>query len=104
MNNSSVFVSKIQHLLVSYLLKNGSIDLLLPDGIKLEIGIIQENSEGELVINDDYCYVSATRDNKSVLLDSYNLGLQFEEKSDTIVFEDQVISENGDLFRRLDVV
>jgi hypothetical protein len=51
MNNSSVFVSKIQHLLVSYLLKNGSIDLLLPDGIKLEIGIIQENSEGELVIN-----------------------------------------------------
>ena len=104
MNNSSVFVSKIQYLLVSHLLKNGSINLILPDGIELEIGIIQENSEGELVMEDKYCYVVATRDNKSILLDSYNLGLQFEDNDDTIIFEDKVLSEDGNVVRRLDVV
>ena len=104
MNNSLVFVSKIQHLLVSHLLKNGSINLILPDGIELEIGIIQENSEGELVMEDKYCYVVATRDNKSILLDSYNLGLQFEDNDDTIIFEDKVLSEDGNVVRRLDVV
>ena len=104
MNNSSVFVSKIQYLLVSHLLKNGSINLILPDGIELEIGITQENSEGELVMEDKYCYVVATRDNKSILLDSYNLGLQFEDNDDTIIFEDKVLSEDGNVVRRLDVV
>jgi hypothetical protein len=104
MSNSLVFVSKIQHLLVSHLLKNGSINLILPDGIELEIGIIQENSEGELVMDDKYCYVVATRDNKSILLDSYNLGLQFEDNDDTIIFEDRVLSEEGNVVRRLDVV
>lgn len=104
MSNSLVFVSKIQHLLVSHLLKNGSINLILPDGIELEIGIIQENSEGELVMDDKYCYVVATRDNKSILLDSYNLGLQFEDNDDTIIFEDKVLSEEGNVVRRLDVV
>ena len=55
-------------------------------------------------MEDKYCYVVATRGNKSILLDSYNLGLQFEDDDDTIIFEDKVLSEEGTVVRRLDVV
>jgi hypothetical protein len=97
-------MNKLQYLLVSELLKNGSVELLLPDGITLQVGILQEDKMGDLRKAKDYCYVVATRDGKSTILDSYNLGLQFEAEEHTIIYEDEDLNENGDLIRSLDVV
>jgi hypothetical protein len=102
MKNSKA--KKIQRLVVSQLLDVGTVEILLPDGIVLEIGITQEDKEGEFTKTDDYCYVVATRDKKTTILDSYNLGLQYEENTDTIVCEGGSVDTDGSPIRFLDVV
>ena len=101
---SNAKASKLQYLLIKQLLDKGSVELVLPDGIVLEIGIVQEDKYGQLKKANDYCYVVATRDNKSTLIDSYNLGLQFESEEDSIIFESQSIDENGHKMRMMEVV
>lgn len=102
MNNAKA--RKLQYLLISELLNRGSVEIALPDGITLEIGILQEDETGKLKKADDYCYVVATRRDKSTLLDSFNLGIQFEPEDDTIVCEDERLDPDGKLIRTLDVV
>jgi hypothetical protein len=102
MNNAKA--RKLQYLLITSLLESGTVELLLPDGIMLEIGITQENKEGDLVKADDYCYVVATKDRKTAILDSYNLGLQFEKTEDTIVYEGETTDRNGCTISVLDIV
>lgn len=102
MNNAKT--RKLQYLLIQQLLNTGTVELILPDGITLEIGIIQENEFGEAKKADNYCYVVASRDGKTAILDSYDLGLQYEADEDTIVCEDEVVDKNGKLVRTLDVV
>ena len=102
MNNAKA--RKLQYLLISELLDKGSVELILPDGVVLEIGIIQEDEFGEIKKTDDYCYVVATRQGKSTLLDSYNLGLQFEDDEDSIIFEDKMCDANGKQLRVVEVI
>lgn len=98
-------VSKLQYLLIKNLLKDGSIELLLPDGVKLEIGITQEDEFGKQKKSDGYCYVVASKDKRSVMMDSIrNLGLQYQGEEHTIICEDEVLDEDGTLVRVLDVV
>jgi hypothetical protein len=97
-------MNKIQALLISHLSKHGHIELLLPDGVIVEIGVNQEKENGDIIIKDDYCWVIASRQDRSVSIDSYNLGLSFSDDSRTIVFEDRYIDQDGEQVRRLDVV
>lgn len=97
--------NKIQSLLVSHLLKHGQIELHLPDGLVLEIGVTQEDQNGDLVVKDDYCWVIATRkDKSSTCIDNYNLGVRFDDRENILIFEDSFINQDGDKVRRLDVV
>tara|TARA_Y100000034_G_scaffold127552_1_gene180491 strand:- start:1333 stop:1641 length:309 start_codon:yes stop_codon:yes gene_type:complete len=102
MNKSKA--AKLQYLLIHQLLKKGSVELLLPDGVTIEIGITQEDQFGDIHREDDYCYVVASRDGKSVMLDSFNLGLQYEPEDHTIIYEEETIDEDGRLVLSLDVV
>lgn len=95
---------KLQYLMITQLLEQGSVQLILPDGVRLDIGILQEDKYGNLTKTDDYCYVVASRDGKTAILDSYNLGLQYEAKEDTIIFEDEVLDQNGKSIKVMDVV
>ena len=65
---------KIQALLISHLIKFGHIDLRLPDGMVVEIGIDQEGSNGNLVKKDDYCWVMASQGNRATTIDPFNPG------------------------------
>lgn len=94
---------KLQYLLISELLKQGTVELLLPDGMTLEIGIVQED-KGKLIKSENYCYVVASRDCESALIDSYGLGLEFESEETTILYDDEILDENGRMIRRFDVV
>ena len=95
----------IQSLLIKHLMKKGQIELLLPDGVKLEIGVMQLDKEGDLVnCIENYCYVVANREDKKLLLDSYNVGLQFTDTKDTMLFDDVTIGINGEAVRRLEVI
>ena len=96
--------NKLQYLLVQYLMKHGQIELLLPDGVKLEIGLTQEDQNGKIVKKDDYCWVITSREGRSTSLDAYNMGLRFEDDEKCIVMEDQFLDQNGEKVRRLDVV
>lgn len=96
--------NKIQSLLVSHLLKHGQIELLLPDGVILEIGITQEGKDGEIVKKDDYCWVITSRNDRSANIDSYNLGLRFNDGGNILVLEDSFTDKNGEPVRRVDVI
>jgi hypothetical protein len=95
--------NKIQSLLITHLLKYGQIELKLPDGMTLEIGVTQEE-DNQIKIVEDYCWVITSRNNRSTNMDSFNMGLRFEDEEDIIVFEDRFITDTGDTIRRLDVV
>ena len=95
---------KIQHLLIDYLLKHGQIELLLPDGVVLEIGVTQEDETGGFVVKDDYCWVMATHKDRSAAIDPYNLGLKFSDDGKNFVLEDKFVDQHGVEVRRVDVV
>lgn len=95
---------KLQYLIINQLLKEGTVSIILPDGVTLEIGITQEDEHGGLQKTEDYCYVVASRGNKSVMLDSFNLGLQFEADDDTIICETDLPDDDGTVMRAFDVV
>jgi hypothetical protein len=96
--------AKIQELIVKHLKDHGTLDIILPDGIVLEIGCTQTDKKGNIVHADDYCYVVAAREDKKTLLDSYNIGLSFSETGDTIVFEEAGLDDYGSPVRRVDVI
>lgn len=96
--------NKIQQMLVEHLLKNGQIELVLPDGVILEIGLTQEAPNGELKIKDDYCWIIATHGGRSTSLDPYNMGLRFSEDEHLLVLDDTFTDHKGEQVRRLDVV
>lgn len=100
---NSAKLRKLQYLLIRQLLDEGSVELALPDGITLEIGIVQEDQNG-IKKTDDYCYVMASRDGKATILDSYNLGVQFVPDENTIICEDEMMIDDGTVVETLDVV
>ena len=86
---------KIQHLLITHLLDKGYIELTLPDGMVLEMGIVQEDKFGKLKKTDDYSWVIATQKNRSVSMDSYNLALSYTDNNDNLIVEDTSEDYNG---------
>jgi hypothetical protein len=95
--------NKLQALLINHLLKNGSVKLLLPDGIEVEIGINQLDENGELKQTEDYCWVTASQKDRMTILDSYNLGLRFNGDNKALVFEDEFVNKEGEKIRRFDI-
>lgn len=96
--------NKIQSMIVEHLMKHGQIQLLLPDNVKLEIGITQENQTGDFVKKEDYCWVMASREDRTACIDSFNLGLRFADDSKSLILEDSIVNQDGEQIRRLDVV
>ena len=96
--------NKIQALLIGHLQKHGMLRLLLPDGIILEIGTNQIGDNGNLVNVDNYCWVIASKEDKMAVLDSYNLGVRFNQESKSLIFDETVVNNEGEKIRKLDVV
>jgi len=96
--------SKLQSLLITQLTKHGSIKLVLPDNVTVEIGINQLDSSGDFVNTEDYCWVIASREDRMAVLDSYNLGVRFANEENTLIFEDEFVTSEGEKLKRLDVV
>lgn len=90
---------KIQHLLISYLLEEGHIELKLPDGITLEVGLMKEGKDGTLEINDDYCWLIASQKNREVSIDSFNLAMRYQDGNGKIILEDSAVDEDGQKMR-----
>lgn len=103
MSKSKSKTKKIQELLVKHLLDCGTIELRLPDGVSLEIDITKDGKHG-VEIADDYCYVKASRDGNSTMIDTYNMGLQYSEDEKTIVCVDTSVDAKGRLVKTLDIV
>ena len=92
---------KIQHLLITHLLKEGTIDLTLPDGIRLEVGITQEGKDGYQRIADNYCWVTASHGDRETSIDSYGLEVKFQNG---YVVQDDVFTDEGQHVQFVDVV
>lgn len=86
---------KIQHLLITHLLEVGFIKLALPDGMQIELGILKEDKYGDLKKKDDYCWVIASQKEREVSIDSFNLGLRYNEEIGKMIVED-VREVNGE--------
>ena len=77
---------KIQYMLITHLLKEGSIEIALPHGMRLGLGLTKEGKHGTNIC-DNYCWLTAEQDDKKISLDSYNLGLEFS--TDRLVFDSE---------------
>lgn len=95
---------KIQDLLIKHLSDEGQIQLLLPDGMILELGITQEDKHGNLIKTDDYSWAIVTQKGRDVSIDSYSQGLRFEDDPKKLIFEDSYITDDGEARRLLSVV
>jgi Zn-finger protein len=84
--------------------KYGSLKILLPDNVELEIGTTQEDKYGKEVKSDNYCYVIATKENKATVLDSFNLGIRFSNDDDNCILDDTFVDSEGNYIRQLNVV
>jgi len=96
--------NKIQSMLISHLMKYGTIQLKLPDNVTLEIGITAEDKEGNIKKTEDYCWVIAAQENRATCLDSYNIGIRFDDEKKAIVLDDSFIDCEGNQIRQLNVV
>jgi hypothetical protein len=96
--------SKLQSMIITQLVKNGSVEIFLPDGVVLEVGITQVGRNGEIEKLDDYCWVIASRGDRQASLDKYNLGLRFDDEDHALVMDDRFTDDRGRAVRRLDVV
>lgn len=96
---------KIQQLLILHLLEEGHIQLNLPDGMKVELGIVKEGKHGTLKKQDDYCWLIAQHKDREVSIDSYNLGLRFADTDSKMLIEDSIDEiEDGHQMRSFCVV
>lgn len=96
--------NKIQSLVNLYLKQYGKLEILLPDGVVLEIGTVSEDQHGNLIKNDDYCWVIASRDGRSASIDAFNAGVSFIDDNTSIVFEDSFTDYKGDNIRKLEIL
>jgi len=92
---------KIQYLLVSHLLEKGHIELTLPDGMVVELGIVQENEDGNLEKVDNYSWLIASQKDRIVSMDSYNFGLRYAADSGKILVENSTQDHDGQTMRVL---
>jgi hypothetical protein len=103
MEDNFMKINKIQQLFVEQLFKEGSVELALPNGMVLEVGVTQENRYGDLEITPDYCWVVASQKNRSVSIDSYNLGIRYLGDKE-IVCEYSMLKEDGTDIKVFDVM
>jgi hypothetical protein len=103
MHKSKSKARKIQKLLTDHLLNCGVIELRLPDGINLEIGITKEGKDG-VEISDDYCFVKASRDHSSTLLDTHVVSMQYEDSRNSVICLDNTYTDDGTAVKRVEVV
>lgn len=96
-------VAKIQRMLVEFLMKEGALELVLPNGMVLEVGVTQENELGDLEITPDYCWIVASQKGRSISMDNYNLGIRYSGDEE-IVCEYSMLSDDGTNINILDVV
>jgi hypothetical protein len=92
---------KIQHMLITHLLKEGDIDLNLPNNMRLSVGITRENKNGYPVIQDQYCWIAASKDDRETFIDSYGLEMKFSEG---FVVQDEMTTEEGNHINFVDVI
>lgn len=97
-------MNKIQGLINSYLRKHGVIKILLPDNVELEIGTLQENKHGKEEKTNNYCYVIAKKEDRTTVLDSFNLGIRFLDVENNYLLEDSFVDDDGNEVRQLNVV
>lgn len=95
--------SKIQQLFVEHLMKEGIVSLLLPNGMVLEVGVTQEDKNGDLKIIEDYCWVIASQKDRSVSIDDYSLGIRYSGDKEMIC-EHSLSSEEGSDIKMFDLI
>lgn len=97
-------MNKIQSLVNTHLKKYGFIKILLPDNVELEIGTLQENKHGNEEKSNNYCYVIAKKEDRTTVLDSFNLGIRFSSNEKNYLLDDSFIDSDGNEIRQLNVV
>jgi hypothetical protein len=94
-------INRLQYLLITQLLSEGEVELLLPDGIELKVGITQEGKHGT-EFAEDYCWITASQGDRTMSMDSYNLNLEFPHSK--IVCENDFEDEEGQEMTFVEVV
>ncbi len=94
---------KIQQLFVTQLIKEGHVQITLPNEMTLEVGITQEDGNGDLKKEPNYCWVLASQNGRTIAIDEYNLGIKYTD-SDKNKFVIETTSGNEEDVKFLEVI
>jgi hypothetical protein len=91
----------VQRTLVDQLLKYGSLEFRLPDGLTLELGVRQEGGSQE---EEPYCYAKVTRGQSHVFLDRNSLELAYPGDVGRLVLDSDEFTADGVAVKVIEVV
>jgi len=94
---------KIQQLFVTQLIKEGHVQITLPNEMTLEVGITQEDGNGDLKKEPNYCWVLASQNGRTIAIDEYNLGIKYTD-ADKNKFVIETTSGNEEDVKFLEVI
>jgi hypothetical protein len=100
---SKVHNKRIQSSIIKHLEKYGTLQVNLPDNNILEIGILEEDDNGNMQKGESYCYVIVQNDLRATIIDKYNLGLRFSADEKLIVMDDKFVDGNGENVKTINV-
>ena len=100
---SKVHNKRIQSSVIKHLEKYGTLQINLPDNNILEIGVLEEDEQGNLKKGEQYCYVIVKNDLKATVIDKYNLGLRFSADEKLIVMDDKFVDSDGKNVKTINV-
>jgi hypothetical protein len=100
---SKVQNKRIQSSIIKHLEKYGTLQINLPDDNLLEIGVLEEDDQGNLKRGESYCYVIVKNEMRATVIDKYNLGIRFSADENLIVMDDKFIDSDGKNVKTINV-
>jgi hypothetical protein len=69
----------------------------------LEIGVLEEDDQGNLKRGESYCYVIVKNEMRATVIDKYNLGIRFSADENLIVMDDKFVDSDGKNVKTINV-
>ena len=65
---------------------------------------LRSKERSTVLKSSEYCWALVSHQDRSVSLDTYNIGLKFNDKLKPIIMEDEYVDQDCELVRRIDIV
>lgn len=94
--------AKIQALVVEHLLSGQELNITLPTGFEIELGLSNSFRRAQK-LQEDYCYVKVSNGDRNIFMDTFNQALEYKSNDGKIVFVEDNRSDSQVLFSKIEI-